>query len=237
MNEILLVLLLLQKLLLSLLCQRIDDLLADESLPVCDVHNHADHQNTHNKNALRIDKRAIDMSVTRSLWRQESKTTYQQYNGRRDAKNIPEVQVLLIWWRTNKTSFNSLRNICRHLRSLLRTSQNEDVCESVMANTEKKYWCLTYSVVCNDLCCGLTNQIPQVSIWIAQRHNDQKHQNKDNLQVTQKGSQTESEKALRQFCEQNLVRTKSKQSALTINSNITSAGRDMKKSDASGDAY
>ena len=64
-----------------------------------------------------------------------------------------------------------------------------------------------------------------------------KHQNKDNLQVTQKGSQTESEKALRQFCEQNLVRTKSKQSALTINSNITSAGRDMKKSDASGDAY
>ena len=113
----------------------------------------------------------------------------------------------------------------------------KNTCESVMANTEKKYWCLTYSVVCNDLCCGLTNQIPQVSIWIAQRHNDQKHQNKDNLQVTQKGSQTESEKALRQFCEQNLVRTKSKQSALTINSNITSAGRDMKKSDASGDAY
>ena len=43
--------------------------------------------------------------------------------------------------------------------------------------------------------------------------------------------------ALRQFCEQNLVRTKSCQSALTINSNITSGGRDMKKSDASGDAY
>ena len=69
MNEILVLLLLLQKGLLSLLCQRIDDLLADETLPVCDVHNHADHQNTHNKNALRIDERAIDMSVTRSLWR------------------------------------------------------------------------------------------------------------------------------------------------------------------------
>ena len=37
--------------------------------------------------------------------------------------------------------------------------------------------------------------------------------------------------------EQNLVKTKSWQSALTINSNITSAGRDMKKSDASGAAY
>ena len=55
--------------------------------------------------------------------------------------------------------------------------------------------------------------------------------------LKQKGSQTGSEKALRQFCEQNLVRTKSCQSALTINSNITSGGRDMKKSDASGDAY
>ena len=55
--------------------------------------------------------------------------------------------------------------------------------------------------------------------------------------LKQKGSQTGSEKALRQFCEQNLVRTKSWQSALTINSNITSAGRDMKKSDASGAAY
>ena len=185
MDEILVLLLLLQKLLLSLPCQRLDDLLADETLPVCDVHNHADHQNTHNKNALRIDKRAIDMSVTRSLWRQESKTTYQQYNGRRDAKNIPEVQVLLIWWRTNKTSFNSLRNICRHLRSLLRTSQNENVCESAIANTEKIYWCLTYGVSLNEgFCCNLTKQIPQVSFWIAQRHNDQKHQNKDNLQVT-----------------------------------------------------
>ena len=66
MDEILVLLLLLQKGLLSLLCQRIDDLLADETLPVCDVHNHADHQNTHNKNTLRIDKRAIDMSVIRS---------------------------------------------------------------------------------------------------------------------------------------------------------------------------
>ena len=36
---------------------------------------------------------------------------------------------------------------------------------------------------------------------------------------------------------ENLVRTKSKQSTLTINSNITSGGRDMKKSDASGGAY
>ena len=69
MNEILLVLLLLQKGLLSLLCQRLNDLLVDETLPVCDVHNHADHQNTHNKNALRIDERTIDMSVTRSLCR------------------------------------------------------------------------------------------------------------------------------------------------------------------------
>ena len=69
MNEILLVFLLLQKLLLSLLCQRLNDLLVDEVLPVCDVHNYADHQNTHNKNALRIDERTIDMSVTRSLWR------------------------------------------------------------------------------------------------------------------------------------------------------------------------
>jgi len=85
--------------------------------------------------------------------------------------------------------------------------------------------------------CSLTNQIPQVSCWIAQRHNDQKHQNKDKLQVRQKGSQTESEIALRQFCEPNLVRTKSCQSALTINSNITSSGSDMKKSDASGAAY
>ena len=63
MNQILVLLLLLQKGLLSLLCQRIDDLLVDETLPVCDVHNHADHQNTHNKNALRIDERTIDMSV------------------------------------------------------------------------------------------------------------------------------------------------------------------------------
>ena len=64
----------------------------------------------------------------------------------------------------------------------------------------KKYWCLTY-VVLNGFYCSLSNQIPQVSCWIAQRHNDQKHQNKDNLQVTQKGSQTGSEIALRQFCE------------------------------------
>ena len=69
MNEILVVLLLLQKGLLSLLCQCLNDLLVDETLPVCDVHNYADHQNTHNKNALRIDERAIYMSVTRSLRR------------------------------------------------------------------------------------------------------------------------------------------------------------------------
>ena len=69
MNEILVLLLLLQEGLLSLLCQRLNDLLVDEVLPVCDVHNYADHQNTHNKNALRIDERTIDMSVTRSLWR------------------------------------------------------------------------------------------------------------------------------------------------------------------------
>ena len=68
-DEILVVLFLLQKGLLSLLCQRIDDLLVDETLPVCDVHNHADHQNTHNKNALRIDDRTLDMSVIRSLCR------------------------------------------------------------------------------------------------------------------------------------------------------------------------
>ena len=68
-NQILVLLLLLQKGLLSLLCQRLNDLLVDETLPVCDVHNHADYQNTHNKNTLRIDERAIYMSVTRSLWR------------------------------------------------------------------------------------------------------------------------------------------------------------------------
>merc|ERR1719331_1402801 len=47
-NQILVLLLLLQKSLLSLLCQRLDDLLVDETLPVCDVHNHADHQNKDN---------------------------------------------------------------------------------------------------------------------------------------------------------------------------------------------
>jgi len=54
--------------------------------------------------------------------------------------------------------------------------------------------------------------------------------------LKQKGSQTGNEKHCVSF-ELNLVRTKSCQSALTINSNITSAGRDMKKSDASGAAY
>ena len=66
MNEILLVLLLLQKGLLSLLCQRLNDLLVDETLPVCDVHNHADHRNTQNKNTLRLvwwDEDRIVMSV------------------------------------------------------------------------------------------------------------------------------------------------------------------------------
>ena len=104
-----------------------------------------------------------------------------------------------------------------------------------MANTEKRYWCLTYGVVLNGFCCNLTNQIPQVSFWIAQRHNDQEHQYKDNLQVKQKGSQTGNEKHCVSSVEY-LVRTKSCQSALTISSNITSGGRDMKKSDASGDA-
>ena len=115
----------------------------------------------------------------------DSKTTYQQCDGHRHAKSIDLPEALLIWWRTRKTSFNSSRKICRQRRSLLRTSQNENACESVIAKTKKRYWCLTYGVVLNGFCCNLTNQIPQVSFWIAQRHNDQKHQNKDNLQVTQ----------------------------------------------------
>ena len=163
-------------------------------------------------------------------------TTYQQCDGQCHKTSGDHPVAFLIWWRTKKTSFNGLRNRCRYLRNLLRTSQNRNVCESVMANTEKKYWCLTYVFVLNDYWISLTNQIPQVSCWIAQRHNDQKHQNKDKMQVKQKGSQTGNEKHCVSF-ELNLVRTKSCQSALTINSNITSGGRDMKKSDASGDAH
>ena len=113
-------------------------------------------------------------------------TTYQQCDGQCHKTSGDHPVAFLIWWRTKKTSFNGLRNRCRYLRNLLRTSQNRNVCESVMANTEKKYWCLTYVFVLNDYWISLTNQIPQVSCWIAQRHNDQKHQNKDNLQVTQK---------------------------------------------------
>ena len=100
----------------------------------------------------------------------ESKTTYQHCDGHRDANNIhhPDVLLILYWRRTRKTSLNTLRNVCRLIESLLRTSKNENVCESVIANTEKRYWCLTYGVSLNEgFCCSLTNQIPQVSYWIA----------------------------------------------------------------------
>ena len=80
----------------------------------------------------------------------ESETTYQQCDGQCHNKSIDLPVDFLIWWKTKKTSFNRLRHICRHLRNLLRTLQNGNVCESVIANTEKKYWCLTYVTDANE---------------------------------------------------------------------------------------
>ena len=159
-------------------------------------------------------------------------TTYQQCDGQYHKTSGDHPDGLLIWWRSKKTCFNRLRNICRQRRSLLRTSQNENVCESVIANTEKRYWCLTYGVSLNEgFCCNLINQIPQVSCWIAKRHNDQEHQNKNSLQ----GRHTGGEKKQCQFWQNKEARSNKRgRSELTISSNITSAGSDMKKSEASG---
>ena len=79
---------------------------------------------------------------------------------------------------------------------------------------------------------GLINEIPQVSCWIAKRHNDQEHQNKNSLQ----GRHTGGEKKQCQFLQNKEARSNKRgRSELTISSNITSAGSDMKKSEASGE--
>ena len=79
----------------------------------------------------------------------ESKTTYQQCDGRHDTKSIDLPEALLLCCRTRKTSSKSSKNIFRLIRSLLRTSQNENVCESVMANTDQE------EMLVSDLRCSL----------------------------------------------------------------------------------
>ena len=80
--------------------------------------------------------------------------------------------------------------------------------------------------------CGILNKIPQVSGWIAQRHNDQKRHNKDSLFTKSAETHETHERSVLPTSLSN----KRGESALTISSNITSGGSVMKNSDASGEA-